>query len=75
MQVFEILIVSIGAFAFASWKLYRSLRTLEVRWGDLTFSPYETPVTFWLMVGVQCLAVGLCLGIIFLTFVVLPRDL
>jgi hypothetical protein len=75
MQVFETLIISIIAFAFASWRLFQGLRTLQVRWGDLTFALDETPLTFWLIIGVQCMAVGLCLGIMFLIFVVFPHDL
>ena len=76
MPVTLILFFVMCLFALAALKLFNSLRTMQFQMGvGVVLSRYESPALFWLMIVLQCLAVGVPFGIIYSVFFVLPNQI
>ncbi|NPU65631.1 hypothetical protein HL667_11550 [Bradyrhizobium sp. 83012] len=76
MQVTSILLVIVLPFAWAVLKLFNSLRTMQVKVGvGLVLSRYDNPRLFWLLVGLQSLAIGVLLAVLYAAYVVLPNQI
>jgi hypothetical protein len=64
------------AFALMSLKLFNDLRTMQIRMGiGVVLLRYEHPVLFWLMIGLECLVIGVLLTIVYWVFFVLPHQI
>jgi hypothetical protein len=75
MQVISIVFVVTVAFALMALKLFNSLRTMRIQMGvGVIVSRYESPLFFWLVIALQCLAVGALLGIIYVACFILPNS-
>lgn len=75
MPVTSILFVVIFAFALMALKLFNSLRTMRIQMGvGVVLSMYESPLLFWTVVALQCLALGALLAIIYVAYLVLPNH-
>jgi hypothetical protein len=75
MQAIWIVLAVVVAFALASWKLLNSLITMQIRMGaGVILSRYDSPWLFWLVIALQCLAIGALLAVLYLMFFVLPYD-
>ena len=75
MQAIWIVLAVVVAFALASWKLLNSLITMQIRMGvGVLLSRYDSPRLFWLVIALQCLALGALLAVLYLMFFVLPYD-
>jgi|tagenome__1003787_1003787.scaffolds.fasta_scaffold19737744_2 hypothetical protein len=75
MQVISILFVVMVAFALVALKLFNSLRTMQIQMGvGVVLSKYENPLLFWLVIALQCLAVGGLVAIIYLACFILPNS-
>jgi hypothetical protein len=76
MQVISLLSVVAFALALMALKLFNSLRTMQVEMGvGVVLSRYDSPPLFWLVIGLQCLAVGALLAIIHAAYFVLPNQI
>ena len=76
MQVISLLSVVAFALALMALKLFNSLRTMQVQMGvGVVLSRYDSPPLFWLVIGLQCLAVGALLAIIHAAYFVLPNQI
>jgi hypothetical protein len=63
------------AFAVMALKLFKSLRTMQIRMGvGVVLSVYENALLFWIVVALQCLAVGGLLAIVYVVYFVLPNQ-
>jgi hypothetical protein len=75
MPVTSILFVVIFAFALMALKLFNSLRTMQIQMGvGVVLSLYESPLLFWTVIALQCLALGVLLAIVHATYFVLPNQ-
>jgi hypothetical protein len=75
MQVISIVFVVTVAFALMALKLFNSLRTMRIQMGvGVIVSRYESPAIFWLVIALQCFAVGALLGIIYVACFILPNS-
>jgi hypothetical protein len=55
--------------------LLNSLITMQIRMGvGVILSRYDSPWLFWLVIALQCLAIGSLLAVLYLMFFVLPND-
>lgn len=76
MQVTSLFFIVAFAFALMALKLFNSLRTMQVQMGvGVVLSRYESPPLFWLVIGLQCLALGALLAIIHVVCFVLPNQI
>ncbi|WP_257165914.1 hypothetical protein [Bradyrhizobium sp. SRS-191] len=78
MQVTTILLIVLLGLAWPVLKLFNSLRTMQVRIGmgaGVTLSRDESPRLFWLLITLQCLAVGLMLAILYAVCFILPQQI
>ena len=56
-------------------KLFNSLRTMRIQMGvGVVLSMYESPLLFWIVIVLQCLALGALLAIIYVAYFVLPNH-
>jgi hypothetical protein len=75
MQVIPIALVVMIAFALIVVKLFNSLRSMQIQMGaGVIVSRDESPLLFWLVIVLQCLAVGVLLGIIYVACFILPNS-
>jgi hypothetical protein len=75
MQVITVVSVLVVAFALMALKLFNSLRTMQIQMGvGVIVSRYESPLLFWLVIALQCLALGALLGIIYVACFILPNS-
>jgi hypothetical protein len=75
MPVVMILFPVIVAFALMSFKLFNSLRTMQIRMGvGVVLLRYESPLLFWFVIVFQCLVIGALLAIICSMIFVLPNH-
>ncbi|TPQ40703.1 hypothetical protein C2U70_04535 [Bradyrhizobium guangdongense] len=59
MPVILILFVVMIAFALVGFKLFNSLRTMQIQLGfGAVLLRYESPLLFWLAIALQCLGLG-----------------
>jgi hypothetical protein len=73
MQAIWIALAVVVALALASWKLLNSLNNAKIRMGvGVILSRYDSPWLFWLVIALQCLALGVLLAVLYLMFFVLP---
>jgi hypothetical protein len=72
MQVISILFVVMVAFALVALKLFNSLRTMQIEMGVGVV--LSNPLLFWLVIALQCLAVGGLVAIIYLACFILPNS-
>ena len=64
MQVTSILLLVVIAFAWVAFKVFNCLRTMRIHMGvGVIVSKYENPLLFWLVIALQCLAMGALLGV------------
>lgn len=76
MPATSILFVVIFAFALMALKLFNSLRALRIQMGvGVALSMYESPLLFWTVIALQCLALGLLLAIIYAAYFILPNHI
>jgi len=76
MQVTSLLSVVAFALALMALKLFDSLRTMQVQMGvGVVLSRYDSPPLFWLVIGLQCLALGALLAMIQAAYFVLPNQI
>jgi len=65
MPAATVLVLLIVALVFVSWKLFNSLRAMEIRkHPGVVVSRYESPTLFWIVIVMQCSAIGVLLAII-----------
>lgn len=75
MQAIWVFFAILVAFALMSLKLLNSLRTMQIRMGvGIILSRYDSPLLFWIVIALQCLAVGALLAVIYLMCFVLPNS-
>jgi len=75
MEAKWIFLAILVAFALMSLKLINSLRTMQVRMGvGIILSSYDSPLLFWIVIALQCLAIGALLAIIYVGYFVLPNS-
>lgn len=75
MPVTSILFVVIFVLALMALKLFNSLRTMRIRMGvGVILSMYESPLLFWIVIALQCLALGALLAIIYVACFILPNQ-
>jgi hypothetical protein len=75
MSVLTILFLVILALALMSFKLFNSLRTMQIQMGvGVVLLRYESPVLFWFVIALQCLVIGALLAIIYSMFFVFPNQ-
>jgi hypothetical protein len=76
MQVLTMLLPVFLAFAFLSFKLFNSLRRMEIQMGmGVVLLRYESPSLFWFVIAFQCLLIGALLALIYVPFFVLPNQI
>jgi hypothetical protein len=76
MQVLTMLLPVFLAFALMSFKLFNSLRMMEIKMGmGVVLLRYESPSLFWFVIAFQCLLIGALLAIIYVPFFVLPNQI
>jgi hypothetical protein len=75
MQVTSILLLVVIAFAWVAFKVFNCLRTMRIHMGvGVIVSKYENPLLFWLVIALQCLAMGALLGVIYAACFILPNS-
>jgi hypothetical protein len=76
MQVLTMLLPVFLAFVLMSFKLFNSLRRMEIQMGmGVVVLRYESPSLFWFVIAFQCLLIGALLAIIYAPFFVLPNQI
>jgi hypothetical protein len=76
MPVTSILLVVLIAFALVGFKLFNSLRTMQIQLGfGAVLLRYESPLLFWLGIALQCLGLGALFTIIYVVCFVAPYQL
>lgn len=75
MPVILILFVVMIAFALVGFKLFNSLRTMQIQLGfGAVLLRYESPLFFWLAIALQCLGLGTLFLIIYVVIFVAPYQ-
>jgi hypothetical protein len=75
MQVVTILLPVIFAFVLMSFKLFNSLRAMEIQMGvGVVLLRYESPLLFWFVIAFQCLVIGALFAIIYWIVFILPNH-
>lgn len=75
MPVTSILFVAMVAFALMAFRLFNSLRTMEIQLGFGGILPrYESPRLFWLAIALQCLGVGTLFAVLYVICFVAPNQ-
>ena len=75
MPAIDIIFVVIVGFALMALKLFNSLRAMQIQMGvGVVLSVYESPVLFWIVMALQCLALGALLALIYVACFVLPNS-
>lgn len=73
MPVILILFGVAIAFALVAFRLFNSLRTMQVQLGfGAILTRYESPLLFWLAIALQCLGLGTFFAIIYVACFVAP---
>ena len=73
MPLILIVFVVMAAFALMALKLFNSLRTMRIQMGvGVVVWRDESPVLFWLVIVLQCLAIGALLGVMYVTYLYHP---
>jgi hypothetical protein len=75
MPVILILLVVMVAFALVGFRLFNSLRTMQIQLGfGAVLLRYESPSLFWLALALQCLGLGTLFSIIYVLCFVAPYQ-
>jgi len=75
MPVTSILFVVMIAFALMAFRLFNSLRTMQIQLGFGAVLPrYESPLLFWLAIALQSLGLATFFAIIYVACFVAPNQ-
>ncbi len=75
MPVTSILLAVLIAFALMAFRLFNSLRTMQIHLGFGAVLPrYESPQLFWLAIALQCLGLGTLFAIVYVVCFVAPNQ-
>ena len=75
MPVAALILLSLLPLAWICWKLFNSLRLMEIHMGvGVVLSRYDNPALFWAVIGIQAALIGLLLAVIGYVTLVLPNH-
>ena len=75
MPVTSMLFVVMIAFALMAFRLFNSLRTMQIQLGFGAILPrYESPRLFWLAIALRCLGLGAFFAVIYVACFVAPDQ-
>lgn len=75
MPVTLILLAVMVAFALVGFRLFNSLRTMQIQLGfGAVLLRDESPLLFWLAIALQCLGLGTLFSIIYVLCFVAPYQ-
>ena len=76
MQTFLILLSITVVFGWVAAKLFHGLRTMEIQMGvGIVLRRSESPLLFWAVIAIQCLAIGVEVAIIYFMIFILPNQI
>ena len=76
MQMLTMLLPVFLAFVLMSFRLFNSLRTMEIQMGmGVVLLRYESPSLFWFVIAFQCLVIGALLAIVYWPVFVFPSQI
>lgn len=75
MPVTSIIFVVMIAFALMAFRLFNSLRTMQIQLGFGAVLPrFESPTLFWLAIALQCLGLGALFAVFYVACFVAPNQ-
>jgi hypothetical protein len=76
MPAFLILLSITVVFGWVAAKLFHGLRTMEIQMGvGVALRRSESPLLFWAVIAIQCLAVGVEVAIMYFMVFILPNQM
>ncbi len=76
MATFLILLSITVVFGWVAAKLFHGLRAMEIQMGvGVVLRRYESPLLFWAVIAIQCLALGIEVAIIYFMVFILPNQI